>query len=313
MSLFDAFSTGPADAARNTIQGAVQQGFNLATPQYQTGIGQLQQYGGQALAPLQQNLATANTGTQGLLNLLGLGGAAGSQGALQALQATPGYQFQLQQGNNAITAQNAATGGTGSGNEALALAKFNQGLAGTTYQNAVQNLQPFVNLAQNTAGQAATTNLGIGGGLNSAYQNLGNMYYGGTLTGGQAGAAADLARYQASANQLGALGGLAGGLLGFVSDIKVKEDIAPVGTLADGQTIYRYRYAGDPRHQIGLLAQEVEGSTPEAVFDAAPDLKGVDYRRATERAAKILEFSRARYEPPPTHRPFAAELMEFAA
>ncbi len=100
---------------------------------------------------------------------------------------------------------------------------------------------------------------------------------------------------------------------GFLSDCRVKEDIEPVGALASGETVFRYRYAGDPRHQIGLIAQEVEDTTPEAVFDAIGDLKGVDYRRATERAAKILEFTRERYEPPPTARPYAQELMEIAA
>ena len=39
----------------------------------------------------------------------------------------------------------------------------------------------------------------------------------------------------------------------------------PVGALNDGQTVYSYRYKGDPRTQIGLLAQEVERLHPDAV------------------------------------------------
>ena len=61
--------------------------------------------------------------------------------ALQAFNNNPGYQFQQQQGNNAINAQSAATGQNG-GNQSIALANYNQGLAGSTYQNAVSNLMP---------------------------------------------------------------------------------------------------------------------------------------------------------------------------
>ena len=70
----------------------------------------------------------------------------------------------------------------------------------------------------------------------------------------------------------------------FPSDERVKEDIKPVGRLRDGQTVYSYRYKGDPRTQIGLLAQEVEEKHPEAVATHPSGLKMVDYRRATRSA-----------------------------
>ncbi len=324
---FAQFTTGPANNAFNNLSQYINQGVNTATPYYNRGIESLQQYGGNALAPLQQNFATANTGTQGLLDLLGLG-PGGTQGALKTLEGTPGFQFAKDQGNKSILAQRAATGGTGSGNEAIDLAKFNQGLAGSTYQNAVSNELPFLNLASNTGGQIANTNLGIGGGVQQGFNNLGNLNYGANATIGQGAVANALAQYGASTNQFNALAGLGGGLAGsglfsglgsglmslFTgSDVKLKEDIEPVGALASGETVYRYRYKGDPRTQIGLIAQEVEGSTPDAVVEFLPDLRAVDYHRATERAAKILEFTRERHEPPPTLRPYAAELLELAA
>lgn len=58
-------------------------------------------------------------------NVLGLNGPAGNQSALAALKSTPGYQFQLQQGNNAINAAAAAGGTLNSGNQQLALANYN--------------------------------------------------------------------------------------------------------------------------------------------------------------------------------------------
>ncbi|HEX9328536.1 MAG TPA: tail fiber domain-containing protein, partial [Reyranella sp.] len=73
------------------------------------------------------------------------------------------------------------------------------------------------------------------------------------------------------------------GMLGF-SDRRLKEDITPVGALNDGQTVYSYRYKGDPRTQIGLLAQEVERVHPEAVARHPSGYRMVDYRRATRSA-----------------------------
>lgn len=70
------------------------------------------------------------------------------------------------------------------------------------------------------------------------------------------------------------------------SDERVKEDIAPVGMLNDGQTVVRYRYKGSPTFQIGLLAQDVAENEPGAVGSIG-DILAVDYERATDRAAEI--------------------------
>ena len=68
------------------------------------------------------------------------------------------------------------------------------------------------------------------------------------------------------------------------SDERLKENVEPVGELNDGQTIYRYNYKGDPRTQIGLIAQDVERSHPEAVGESE-GYRTVDYGRATDDAA----------------------------
>lgn len=70
------------------------------------------------------------------------------------------------------------------------------------------------------------------------------------------------------------------------SDERLKENIAPVGELADGQTIYRYNYKGDPKTQIGLIAQEVERDHPEAVGESG-GFRTVDYGSATDEAASM--------------------------
>lgn len=72
------------------------------------------------------------------------------------------------------------------------------------------------------------------------------------------------------------------------SDMRLKEDIAPVGTLFDGTPVYGYRYKGAPAYHIGLMAQDVEKSTPGAVIEIN-GYKAVDYRAATEAARRIHE------------------------
>lgn len=79
--------------------------------------------------------------------------------------------------------------------------------------------------------------------------------------------------------------GLGTAALGFFSDERLKEDVEPIGQTNDGQTIYRYRMKGDPRTQIGLIAQEVESHRPDAVGNIG-GLKTVDYRAATDGATE---------------------------
>lgn len=80
---------------------------------------------------------------------------------------------------------------------------------------------------------------------------------------------------------------IAGGTLASkFSDIRLKEDIARVGALADGTPVYRYRYIGSPHFEIGLIAQDIEKRTPEAVSEVH-GFKAVDYHKATARAAEM--------------------------
>jgi hypothetical protein len=70
---------------------------------------------------------------------------------------------------------------------------------------------------------------------------------------------------------------------GMKSDARMKTDIQNVGTLNDGQNVYRYRYVGARMWHIGLLAQEVEKLCPEAVTEIH-GVKHVNYDLATRAA-----------------------------
>lgn len=97
---------------------------------------------------------------------------------------------------------------------------------------------------------------------------------------------------QQQAQSQGILGGLfgLGGRLLSLSDRRTKEDIEKVGKTSDGQNIYSYAYKADPSHQkhVGLLAQEVEKSKPEAVITGPGGLKFVDYARAVPAMGSLL-------------------------
>lgn len=258
------------------------QGRQAATTQY-----------GNATAAFAPFLATGGAGTQAYADATGANGTAGQTRAKANFQTDPGYQFQLDQGNENILRNQARTGQLNSGATNVDLLNYGQGQAQQQYGNYINRLQPFLSLGQSAATGTAGVDTGLGNVLNNSYGTQGNVAYN-TQTGiGNANADADLAGLTASGNDINALmagGKLAANLAPFLlSDIRAKDDIEPVGKLYDGQDVYRYRYKGDSRHQIGLLAQEVEQIDPEAVADLG-GFKGVDYRRATEHASRLAEF-----------------------
>jgi hypothetical protein len=267
-----------------------------------------------ALQPFLQNFNTAQSGVTQLGNLLGLNGASGNQSALSTLQNTPGYQFQLQQGNNAINAAAAANGTLNSGNQLTALSNYNQGLANTTYNNYVSQLQPYLNQANTAASGIGNVYTGLGSGLNSNQLAQGNAALGVDTGIGQAWANAENAAGNGASNLFGGIGSLLGlgsntvgggllngigsglsslgsGIMGFLgSDERLKENISEVGELHDGQKVYSYNYIGDPTSRIGLMAQEVLDRYPDAVGDIGGGFLGVNYGKATQYASELGAF-----------------------
>lgn len=127
------------------------------------------------------------------------------------------------------------------------------------YQNLAQLLQPSISLASlgtQSQGQGQSTQTNNPSWFDTISQGM--------KVGGQG------------------LSGLSA-LMAF-SDANLKEDAAPVGKLNDGQTVWKYRYKGDPVPRLGLMAQEVLEHEPEAVGRHASGFLMVDYDRATKRA-----------------------------
>lgn len=94
-------------------------------------------------------------------NLLGLNGNASQQSAIDAIQNSPLFQSQLQQGNNAILQQAAATGGLRGGNVQAAIGQFAPNLLNQAVQNQFANL-----------GSLSSYGLGAATGTGNAAQSM---------------------------------------------------------------------------------------------------------------------------------------------
>jgi hypothetical protein len=88
-----------------------------------------------------------------------------------------------------------------------------------------------------------------------------------------------MASWQAQQASLGSAIGGVGGLFAL-SDERVKTDKDRIGTTDDGLGIFSFKYKGDDKTQIGLMAQDVKKKKPGAVRKRPDGLMEVDYSRA---------------------------------
>lgn len=92
---------------------------------------------------------------------------------------------------------------------------------------------------------------------------------------------------QQSQGIIGGLFGLGGKLIGL-SDERAKTDIKKVGELG-GHKLYSYKYKkgkGDGKHHVGVMAQEVEKTRPDAVSRRSDGMRQVDYGKLFGAGAK---------------------------
>lgn len=286
MGIFDIFNNTDQRAAANDQIAGINAGLAAGNNYFGQGANALNTNYTAGLQPFLQNFGQDTQGATALGNALGLNGPGGSASAVSAFQANPGYNFQLNSGLNAVNAKAAASGGLGSGGNAMDLNNYAQGQANQGWGQYIQNLQPYLGAQNAAATGIGNLYSGLGNQLSSLYQNQGNMNYGANTSIGNANANADMGNLTGSQNLWGFGMGAAnlGTKLFGMSDGYMKDDIEKVGELYDGQNVYRYRFKGSPKHEIGLIAQEVEQRYPEAVreFDG---IKHVNYEAATRPAA----------------------------
>ena len=218
----------------------------------------------------------------------GLAGRTGSGAQQQLLTRNLGDLASQVYGNNFNAEQGLALNAANSLNQADAT-KNQQAiqasisapnLAGADY-NDLQNLLA-VGGAQDQQSQAQLNNLltqwqyqqqqpwNILSGYAGAISGLGGL--GGSSTGSTT---------QPSQSSLPQLIGTGISMLPFLmSDERLKEDIKRIATAPNGLGIYSFRFKGDNKTQIGLMAQEVQKLHPEAVMQTNDGYLAVNYKRA---------------------------------
>src|SRR5262245_31804124 len=207
-NLLAPFSTGPAEEASAARERAAQQGY-----------GAYYDLAGQALNALQTNYTSAllpyqelyETGRQGYSTYADATGANGPEGLARAranFQASPGFDFQLNTGIDALTRAGKASG-QATGNTLQDALKYGTGLAQQDWGNYVSRLQPFIGAANTAASGISGTYQGLGTNLANSFTGQGQAAQGMYKDIGQAQADAALAPYQVGKNIWGAIGNAA--------------------------------------------------------------------------------------------------------
>lgn len=190
-----------AESAASTQANAANKAAKLQEQQFNTTTQNLAPFlqGGQnTLATLLAQLGIGKNGT------LTPGAPLTTPFSAATYQQSPGYQFQLNQGVNAVQNAASATGGINSGNTLKALTQYGQGLANQDYyqaQSVYQGQQnQLFNYLQTIAGSGQNAGAQLGALGSNAASNAGNY-----IT--QAGNAS-------AAGTIGAANALTGGING---------------------------------------------------------------------------------------------------
>ena len=174
--------SGAASDAANVESQAAKQAQQLELQNQQAAQGSQASATSANVAAEQPYQELGSTSAGNLNQLLSQGFTAPT---LQQAEQTPGYQFQLQQGTNAINENAAANGTLMSGNTGKALQQYGQNLGQSAYQQTYQNaLNSYMANYQSLMGgtQTGLSSTGELGQLGQAgAQNLAYV----DLTGGQ--------------------------------------------------------------------------------------------------------------------------------
>lgn len=129
------------------------------------------------------------------LNMMGLNGADAQQASIAGIESSPQFQAMVQQGENAILQNAAATGGLRGGNTQGALAQFRPSVLSSLIDQQYSRLGGIANMGQNSATMTGQAGMQTG-------QNVSNLF-------GQQGAAAAGGALARSANTQATLGNIA--------------------------------------------------------------------------------------------------------
>ena len=88
-------------------------------------------------------------------------------------------------------------------------------------------------------------------------------------------------------------------------DFRLKHDITLLGYMPNGLGFYRFVYNGGSKAYVGVIAQEVRGVMPEAVFRGRDGYLRVDYDKIGVKFQTYDRWSTSRAQIPPSVAPEA--------
>lgn len=118
--------------------------------------------------------------------LMGLEGREAQQEAVMQVQQNPNFMAMIQQGENAMLQNAAATGGLRGGNTQAALAQFRPQMLNQALQQQYANLGGLTQIGQASAAQQAAATAQYGRDLAGLYGNIGQAQAGAALGKGEA-------------------------------------------------------------------------------------------------------------------------------
>lgn len=179
-------------------------------------------------------------------------------------QQDPGYQFRMDQGQQALERSAAAKGGAMSGGTMKALARYGQDFASNEYTNAY-------NRFNNDRDQRFNKLSGLAGTGQSSASQMANsgMQAGQQVAQNQIGVGnAQAANIMGQQNRLTNMIGQGAGAAAMFCDERLKTDIEPVSRedlqeLKDKVRAYKFKYKDQSHGEgdfIGVMAQQLEGT-----------------------------------------------------
>lgn len=187
----------------------------------------------------------------------------------------PGYQFQFDQGSQAVTRQMAAKGYLGSGNLGTALQEYGQNYAASAYKDRISTLASLAgaNIAPNFG---ASLN-GYASGIDLAGKSLASLGYGATMAGDQS----TPSRPNSAGGEAATIGGIVKGVGGLASGLgatKTGSAIGNAGGVISGLAKGGVGGYGQAATSAAKLGQSLTGgSTASRVGATGPDASGIGY------------------------------------
>ncbi len=189
---------------------------------------------------------------------------------LDYVQNNPFFKAMADDAQARIFNNQAARGKLGSGETAKALQNSMLLLGNDLVGQNIGQRQNLATLGANSAAGQASTTVNAGAGISNLLTGIGNANAAGIIG----------AQNQKAAGANNAIGAGLGIAKLALSDARTKRDIVPVGKTYGGTPLYRYTYKHDDTEtpHIGVLAQQLEESQPDAVV-TIDGVKHVDYER----------------------------------